>query len=101
MNSVNTQTTKIKFIDAYIVRIIKRGNVIDTDYSLQDVHHITYLEQGNETYDVSYYDYGNCTHKEYSVSKDELKKRFEWKGSQHCKNTSSKYKMLSFEIKYI
>jgi hypothetical protein len=94
--------TKKKFIDAYIVRIIKRGNVIDTDYTPNDVNHITYLEHENGTYDVSYYDYGNCTHKEYSVTKDSLNSRFhEWKASPHCAHTFSKYKMLSYEIKYI
>ena len=92
---------KKKFIDAYIVRVWKRGDAIDTDYTPNDVHHITYLQQENDTYDVSYYEYGNCIHKEYSVSKDSLNNRFNWKSSQHCSETYTKYKMLSYEIKYI
>jgi hypothetical protein len=93
--------TMKKIIDADIIRIIKRGNEIDSDYKPQDVSRISYIEQDDDTYDIHYYDGGNCVHKEYSVCKDSLKKRFQWEASQHCSNMFSKYKILSYEIKYV
>jgi hypothetical protein len=94
--------TPKKIIDAYVVRIIKRGDVIDNDYKPNDVNHVQYREQENNMYDVHYYDGGNCVHKEYSVSKDSLKNRFiEWEVSHHSLRIFSRYKMLEHSIQYV
>ena len=94
--------TPKKIIDAEIVRIVKRGNEIDNDYKPNDVSRIQYREQENGTYDVHYYDGGNCVHKEYSVSKDSLKKRFtEWEVSHHSLRIFTRYKMLCHSIQYV
>lgn len=95
------KTTK-KIIDAYIVRIVKRGDEIDNDYKPNDVSHVTYLEQDDDTYDIHYYEGGNVVHKEYFVSKDSLKNRFiEWEVSHHSLRIFSRYKMLEYSIQYV
>lgn len=92
--------TQKKIIHAYIVEVYKRNGVIDNSYKSNDVSRCTYVENENGTYDIHYYDGGNCVHKEYDVKKENLVKRFEWKESSIVANVYSKYKIISKEIYY-
>lgn len=92
--------TQKKIINAYIVTIYKTNGVVHNSYNSNDVNRVSYLENDNGTYDIHYYDGGNCVHKEYEVSRDNLVKRFEWKQSTIESDVYTKDKMISREIYY-
>ena len=94
-------TTQKKIIDAYIVTIYKRNGIVDNSYKHNDVHRLQYIENDNGTYDIHYYQGGNCVHKEYEVKKEVLVKRFEWEQCHIYPHIYSKYIMVSKEIHFV
>ena len=91
-----------KIIDAYIVTIFKRGEIIDESFKPNNVNRVQYIENDNGDYDIHYYQGGNCVHKEYNVVKDVLIKRFtEWKNIQNFPNFYQKRKIVEYTIQYI
>ena len=92
--------TQKKIINAYIVRIYKRNGIVDDSYNHNDVSRCSYIENDNGTYDVHYYDGGNCVHKEYEVKKENLVKLFKWEQCTIDNHICIKYKMISKEIYY-
>jgi hypothetical protein len=91
-----------KIIDAYIVTICKRGEIIDESFKPNDVQRVTYIENNNGYYDIHYYQGGNCVHKEYGVLRDALIKRFkEWKSYQEFPNFYKKDKIVEYTIQYV
>lgn len=90
-----------KIINAYIVTIYKRNEIIDNSYKSNDVNRCSYIENKDGSYDVHYYDGGNCVHKEYNVNKSDLIKRFEWEQSPIYPHVYTKYKILSKEIYHV
>lgn len=92
--------TQKKIINAYIVTIYKRNGLVDNSYKSNDVNRCSYIENDNGTYDIHYYDGGNCVHKEYEVKKEDLVKRFEWEQSNIYSHVYTKYKIISKEIHY-
>lgn len=91
-----------KIIDAYVISICKRGEVIDESFKPNDVRRVSYIENDNGNYDIHYYQYGNCVNKEYNVLRDVVIKRFkEWKGYREFPNFYEKDKIVKYSVKYI
>lgn len=93
--------TQKKIIDAYIVTIYKRGEIVDNSYKPNDVSRFQYIELDNGNYDVHCYQGGNCVSKAYNVKKQDLVKSFEWEESKDFPQFYSRYKMISKEIHFV